>query len=89
MNQKKKILLVLYYQWPCSTDKISDMLWYCSTTVMSDLKRMWLIQIDTRYKMNEQWVRSLNGAWYNLAEMIKKDISLWTYVKLMLGVRVW
>ncbi len=65
------------------------MLWHCSAAVMSSLKRMWLILLHPRKKQNEQWVRSLNGAWCRLAEMIKKDISLWTYVKLMLGVRVW
>jgi len=89
MNQKKKVLLVLYYQWPCNTDQINDMLWHCNSTVLSDLKRMWLITLYPRKKQNEQWVRDLNEAWCNVAEMIKKDISFWTYVKLCLGVRVW
>lgn len=84
-----KVLLVLYYQWPCSTDKISDMLWYCSAAVMSDLKRMWLIVLYPRKRQNDKWVRDLNWVWYDVAEMLKKDISLWTYVKLCLGVRVW
>lgn len=88
MNQKKKVLLVLYYQWPCSTDKICDMLWYCSAAVMSDLKKMWLILLYPRKRQNDQWVWDLNTAWCNVAEMIKKDISLCTYVKLRLWLRV-